>query len=1047
MLAGWRAHSRTAAADGALTGAAVSPDGQPLHGVCVLAYGPSGRSFAVTRPDGQFLMTGLKPGIYQLRYFGCGSTATYLPVWYGGAASRAHSRTVVVTASKLRPLTPVRMTTLAERSLVANVINPATPQTAAQSIAASLGLPTYGHGIRAVVASAKGGRIAGVVTDPAGHGLKGICVEAESTDGLAFTFTATDKKGHYQTIGLPSGSYVVVFFADCGNTGNWLVQVYKDRSTFRNPTFVSVHSGKITSRIDATLQLGGEISGVVTGKSGARLSQICVSPLQIRQPFSLLLAGITLRGTYHLRGLPRGAFKIEFGPCNPYPPSIYAPIWWPHAETLGAARAIQVKARQAISGINEALPVGAVVSGTITDTSSQPLKDICVYAFPLSQYVPLSSFPTATTNAAGHYSIIGLSRGTYLIEAALGCGNNGNYISASYATLLKLTYGERLSGINVQLPTGTTLSGVVTSASSGEPKGGICVQVIPGQTSFFFSGPVTTRADGSYSVDQIPPGTYYVQFFGGCGNKGSFAPQGYDNTSVFEPQPITVAKPAETITGIDAALQPGATLSGTVTGPGGRKLTGMCVFAGSTGGGVGFEANSFGGRYWMTNLLPGNYRVIAFPGCPSNANYVAEAFGPQANPPFVSLPEGVTTHISVVLAAGGNISGSLLSKSGQPILDGCLGLAGLNRATQDSLGGNLFQNNQQYLINQLLPGPYQVIFNGNCNGDIYENQWYKNKPSPAGAARVIVRAGRTTAHINSAMIEGGSIAGTVTSAGRPVGNACVFAQDVNQYFNSGAALTGRTGKYLITGLNSGTYELAFIPCQEGRASLAEGLLTRLIQVTAPRTTSGVNFSLAQGGRIAGTVLGGSPAAAEPGVCVEATQLGGYGGGGALTNIEGQFVLGNLPAGRYLVYMGDPTCAEIPGSLSPLWYLDSVTSAKATVVNVGKDATTHLAAVTLPNDGTISGTVTGPGSTPVAGICVTATSGAAPASVLAVTNANGQYTVTLLTPGRYSVEFSSGCGASGYRSQWWNGKTSSATATPVTVTPASTTTGVNATLQT
>jgi Carboxypeptidase regulatory-like domain len=1045
MLTDLRQHDRSKAPAGALTGAAVSPDGQTLDGVCVLAYGPSGRTFAVTRPDGQFLMTGLKPGTYELRYFGCGSTAAYLPVWYGGAADRSQSRSVVVTSSKLRPLAAVTMTTLGERSLVANVINPATPQTAAQSIAASLGLPTYGKGIRTAVVSAKGGRIAGVVTDPAGHGLKGICVEADATNSFAYSVATTNKSGHYQTVGMPSGSYDVVFYADCGNTGNWLVQVYKDLSTAKHPTNVYVSSGKVTAHINAKLQLGGEMSGVVTGRSGRRLSGICVYPLQVRQPESLLLAAVSARGSYHLRGLPHGAFKVEFTPCEPFPATPYAPIWWPHAETFGAARAIQLKARQVISGINEAQPVGAVVSGTITNTSDKPLKGVCVDAFPLSRYTPLLTLPFATTNGAGHYSLIGLSRGTYQIQASLGCGNTGNYIPANYARLLTVTYGQRLAGIDVELPTGATVSGVVTAAATGQPLGGLCVLIYPGGSAAFFSQAVPTKADGTYSVDQIPPGTYYAQFYGGCGNKGSYAPQGYDNTSVFDPQPFTVAEPAETITGIDAAMQPGATLSGTVTTSGGRRLTGMCVFAASTGGEVGFEANSFDGRYWMPNLIPGNYEVVAFPGCPSNANYVPEAFRQQASLPFVSVPVGVTSHISIVLAAGGNITGAVYTKSGQPVEDACFGLTGLNRATQQSLGGNLSGYNQRYTISELTPGPYQVIF-GDCNGDNYETQWYKDKPSPAGATTVEVRAGQTASNINGAMVQGGSIAGTVTSSGRPVGNACVFAQNVNQYYDFGDAFSGPTGKYLITGLNSGSYELEFFPCQEGAANLAEGLLTRLVQVTAPDTTHGANFSLTPGGRIAGTVLSGSPAAVAPGVCVDALQLDGYGAGQAGTTSDGQFVIGNLPVGKYVVYIGDPTCAAIPDNLAPQWYLDSVTSAKATVVTVGKNATTHLASATLSSEGSISGTVTGPGGSPVAGICVTATSGAAPAPVVAVTNATGQYTVVGLAPGRYSVEFSSGCGASGFRTQWWKGRGSAAKATPITVSPASTITGVNATLQ-
>jgi len=44
------------------------------------------------------------------------------------------------------------------------------------------------------------------------------------------------------------------------------------------------------------------------------------------------------------------------------------------------------------------------------------------------------------------------------------------------------------------------------------------------------------------------------------------------------------------------------------------------------------------------------------------------------------------------------------------------------------------------------------------------------------------------------------------------------------------------------------------------------------------------------------------------------------------------------------------------------------------------------------------------------------------------------------------EFNSGCGASGYQTQWWNDKTTMATANLVTVTAGTTTAGITASLQ-
>jgi hypothetical protein len=80
------------------------------------------------------------------------------------------------------------------------------------------------------------------------------------------------------------------------------------------------------------------------------------------------------------------------------------------------------------------------------------------------------------------------------------------------------------------------------------------------------------------------------------------------------------------------------------------------------------------------------------------------------------------------------------------------------------------------------------------------------------------------------------------------------------------------------------------------------------------------------------------------------------------------------------------------------------------------------------------------------VCVTATGSLLPQPVVAVSGSNGSYTLLGLPPGNFRVEFSSGCGASGYLAQWWNAKKSAKTATTVKVTAATTTTAIDATMQ-
>jgi hypothetical protein len=62
-----------------------------------------------------------------------------------------------------------------------------------------------------------------------------------------------------------------------------------------------------------------------------------------------------------------------------------------------------------------------------------------------------------------------------------------------------------------------------------------------------------------------------------------------------------------------------------------------------------------------------------------------------------------------------------------------------------------------------------------------------------------------------------------------------------------------------------------------------------------------------------------------------------------------------------------------------------------------------------------------------------------------TAANGGYRTGPLLPGKYLVEFESGCGATGFKTQWWRGAISRTSATPITVRAGHSTKGVSASM--
>ena len=1062
MQADARLHNAT----GSVTGVARSASGQPLAGICVTAYGATGNKAAVTGATGRFVLAVLRAGQYQLEYRGCGgSSVHYLPEWYGGSMQRAGARSIVVTGSRLAPLLALAPVTLyPANSTLGDLPRAVVPQRGSDDTAsdpfgrrlsdpassAALISSLMGHGsglaTPGLAASAKGGRIAGAVTSRSGQGLAGICVAAFSNATGEISLTATGKTGSYRTDKLPAGRYELALYAQCGNTGNWLTQIYKGiYDPSKSPTLVRIKAGQ-TTKINATMKLGGEISGTVTGPLGKKLSGICVSPLTNSAAGLLIFGAVSRAGVYHVRGVPAGSYQLGFAPCEN---ADYAPTLWPGTQNLNAAGTIGVRARQIIGNIDEIMSLGGIMTGTVTSATTPPvpLAGMCVF---VQENNGLNDSGSADTDGSGHYTVKGLAAGSYSVQFQPGCDNNGNYVATNYPSNVNVTSGATTSGVNGSLPIGATISGTVTSAATGKPLPGICVQangIESGGGGFAISA-----NDGTYSVEQLPVDTYQAQFSGGCGNAGSYAPQGYDNTNVLQPQNIVVTTAGQTVASVNAAMQPGPVIAGTVTDSTGHKLTGICVFVITPDGDQFGVATTVDGGYQVPDLEPAQYEVDFAPGCGNNADLTEQGFRMPANAQVVatvSADSGTVRGINTAMAPAGGVSGVVRAASGRAQQVSCVVLTGVSGSAK-SLISESFNVGSKYEFTGLPLGSYQVAFVPSCGGSGLETQWYKDKPTPAHATSVVVRANHVTPNIDSALIPGGSIAGRITTGGKPVHDMCVEAQSVTQLAEFGASISNRNGYYHVHGLNSGEYELFVTGCANSPTALANTLASevvpQLVHVTAPKVTGGVVSDVPAGATISGSVLS-SPADAQAGACAEAMQTSGFGFNQSNTGLDGTFSITNLPPGDYQVLFGDPGCSDSEPNLAPGWFQNQARQQTATVVTVAAGSTTVLGAETLTIDGSISGTVTASGGGPLGGVCVAAMqTGIGMSSVYSVTGTNGTYSIIDLPPGHYRVQFTSGCGAAGYKTQWWNDKPTRTAATIVTVATATATTGIGASMR-
>jgi hypothetical protein len=924
------------------------------------------------------------------------------------------------------------------------------------------------------------GALTGTVLGAAGTRLRGACVTATgpSTDRTVLTATGS---GRYAITGLPPGTYTVSF-ADCASKAEYIRQWYGGSYTAAGADRVRVLPGQtirlslmslrpaspevavaaerhVLEQSDTASKATATIAGTVLGPKGQGLRGMCAIAWISAQPGVTEDAVATLRrGTYKLglavsrRHVDKITMQFTSG-CGSN--ANYAPQWWKYTAAEAKATTLSVRAGTHLTGINARLSTGGVVSGTVRADSAhgKPLAGICVQAIGGGL---VGEIGIARTKANGSYRVTALGTGRYLLTFSPGCGNDGNYLPRSYQPVhVKAGKTTRLSAF---LHPGGSISGTVASAgSNSKPLSGICVTA----TSSPYGGFVTrTVANGSYSMPQLPPGRYQVSFAGGCGNSGSYAPQYFTAQLSSEAAAKIRIGYGQTVTGVDASMAPGATITGKVTNASGHNLRGICPslltpqqlgaqgpITRSIPGGPIFPTSKRG-TYRITNLAPGPYYVL-FSDCLGAVNLAPvwySAASQLTSATAVSADGGiVTTGIDAVMRTGGTISGTILGRDGKPVRGACPlaydpALPGLLSDAFGILSGP--RANGQYRLTGLPAGSYRVE-TVLCFGNKYASQWYRDKDSAASASPVNVRAGHVTAGIDFRLHAGGSVSGRVTSAaGKPLANVCVLL-DNSRGGEVDLGITGPSGRYILTEAPLGSYTVKFAYCLTLSPSLAPAEKTG-VRISSTRPVRGLDAVLRPGASISGTVLGGveggGPPAPAAGVCVEATPKSGNGVATvAVTGASGRYDLSGLAAGKYSLLFTDYCDGGAPLPLAPLRVQRLVPVGRSSAATVN---------VTMLADGQITGTVDGPGSQPLAGICVTAQpvkAGTSP--VLAVTTSTGSYSIGSLVPGSYRVKFSAGCGTTGYATQWFRDATSAAQATPVTVTPGEPTNGISAALAT
>jgi hypothetical protein len=660
---------------------------------------------------------------------------------------------------------------------------------------------------------------------------------------------------------------------------------------------------------------------------------------------------------------------------------------------------------------------GAAVSGTLyLGNTSTPLSQT-----PVSLADGTGEPQYATTSwYNGQFDIWGVTPGTYELTAEGYTPHPAQQVVAS----------PTASGLSVVVQTGATLSGKITNAATSEPVSGATVTATDSDGTLDSD---VTGGNGTYQIAGLESGNVTVSASG---------------PGLVPLSSATVAVAAPGTTPDNIALQPGATVSGTITIPGGGSPpAGTTVEALPTDGtlpdgtidsqdGV-IDSNGDGG-YSIAGLAPGAYSIVAASPGLGDATLSVTVVGttPITGQDLALTDAGAVTGVITDAATGLPIAGVSVSSdslgTGGPVTTGTDGSYSLPDVSVGSVRITVTPPDDTHVAQVV---PTTVTADGPNVVSV--------ALAPAGTLSAVIEDG-----------SGNPLDGVQVTVAGPTFTGATGGVKAD------VLTTDATGTATDTGLVPGSYDLqvqgstvdhpftitAALPDASFVVTVPVATLSGVVEDTGGNPVSGVPVNLVDGGQSVATattaadgsyqfdattdgpfdivaasstvgVVSVSGVNATPGSptavptlqagadTLETTVSNGSGpvlgatvvliptsGPGTVTAVSattdssGDATLDNLTAGPYTMTVTDGT--------------DAAASQAVTVSSTPQDVP-----VTLGEGGSIAGTITDSGAAPIAGAVVVAVDSAHVADGSATTAANGSYQISGLASGPYSLSIS------------------------------------------
>ncbi len=501
------------------------------------------------------------------------------------------------------------------------------------------------------------------------------------------------------------------------------------------------------------------------------------------------------------------------------------------------------------------------------------------------------------------------------IQSSIGLG----FLTSGSEVLLRVS-GSFASAGSVTLNVGPAsgISGTVTEDGNGDP---VTAAVILWNELGFSLDTEGTNGAGAYEFSGLPPGTYFLS----TQNFGTLIDELYEDIpcpfgfscDITSGTPV-VATAGSVTSGIDFTLEPGGTLSGTVTDADtGDPLTSVQIeVLDEAGELVSSGSVDVSGAYNTTPGVPtGTYfaRTNQFTGM----SYVDELYDdipcpacdPTTGTPIPITAPTETSGIDFALELGGTISGTVTEEStGDPLGNSTV-------VIQDSQGNFVTSGSADaagnYTSSGGLPSGTYFAYAFEFGGSNLLNEIYDNIPCsvcmPTIGTPIAVSSPDDTSGIDFDLEEPGSFSGTVTEAttGDPIEFVSIEARDIQGNFLA-IGNTAADGTYTVSGLPPGNFlALAFsgyvdelyddIPCPNGICNLSDGTP---ISIATNTDTPNIDFDLRQDSFFSGQVTFAGTGIPLGGVVVNVFDDDGHLVASQITGFNGNYFVFGLPAGAY-----------------------------------------------------------------------------------------------------------------------------------------------------